>query len=260
MIQEYPCWLATSALTMAIPRPYGVVTLKEPLRLLLVPVMRAWVRSTSESLLALPHPTDTPTAHSPGWGDRRILILGTGPAVGWGVLSHDLALPGALARSLTARNGRAVDADVIAAPMLTVDEASSLIQGLNLSGYDSIVVIIGVTDARRLISSGSWRRGIRSLAEFLIQKSSPAARIFLVGIPPIQSIPNYHNLPGKIAGRHAEALNRVTEQESESLSRTRFIPLPATSPTPPNRHRDPAAYRHWAEVIAESMIEPGRSP
>ncbi len=223
--------------------------------MLLAPAMRAWVHSTKSTLMALPHPADAPTAHSPGSGSCRILIFGTGPAVGWGVLSHELALPGSLARVLSAHTGRGVDADVIVRPLLTAGAALKTIPDTELSRYDAIVVILGVTDARRLTSRRTWRRNMRALSDLLIQSSSPATEIFLVGIPPIRSIPNYDNFPGGIAARHAESLNRVTKRVSKTLPRTHFVPLPATSVTPPHRHRDPAAYRRWAEIIAKSMEE-----
>jgi hypothetical protein len=44
----------------------------------------------------------------------RVLLIGSGPVVGWGVGSHDLALPGAVARSLAAAPHRGAGVEVVA--------------------------------------------------------------------------------------------------------------------------------------------------
>ena len=47
-------------------------------------------------------PVDEPVSHAPGLDPDRVLLIGNGLAVGWGVLIHDLALPGFLSRALSA--------------------------------------------------------------------------------------------------------------------------------------------------------------
>ena len=65
------------------------------------------------SVEPLPRPTDATIAHASGNNPDRMLLLGSGPAMGYGVLSHDLALPGQLARQISAASGRGVTVDVV---------------------------------------------------------------------------------------------------------------------------------------------------
>ena len=58
----------------------------------LVPVLRVWAAVSERAFEAIPRPADAPQAHSAGIDSDRVLLLGSGPAVGWGVFSHDLAL------------------------------------------------------------------------------------------------------------------------------------------------------------------------
>jgi hypothetical protein len=70
------------------------------------------------------------------------------------MLSHDLALPGALARALSARTGRGTDVDVVASPMTTASSAPGKLAGLKPRPYAAIVVILGTHEAT---ASGSNR-------------------------------------------------------------------------------------------------------
>ena len=62
----------------------------------------------------LARPADSPQAFVAGRSSLRVLLAGSGPVVGWGVGSHDLGLPGAVARAVAATTGRGVGGDVAA--------------------------------------------------------------------------------------------------------------------------------------------------
>lgn len=62
------------------------------------PLVRLWLSTSSQSWRALPQPTDSPVVHAAGADPDRVLLIGSGINVGYGVVSHDLALarlPGA---------------------------------------------------------------------------------------------------------------------------------------------------------------------
>jgi hypothetical protein len=99
------------------------VTVPQVIRWVLVPLMRAWSAATNRDYDGIPRPTDATQTHSFGTDSDRILVFGSGPAVGWGVLSHDVALPGSLARALSARTGRGADVDVVPNPLTTIRTA-----------------------------------------------------------------------------------------------------------------------------------------
>ncbi|MCU1582155.1 MAG: putative diguanylate cyclase, partial [Microbacteriaceae bacterium] len=112
-----------------------------------VPVLRAWVASKTGEVNRLPRPRDAPESHSIGFNSDRVLIFGGGPAVGWGVLSHEIARPGALGRALSRRTGRGADVHVVAVPRLKVGSAANELSRIKLHRYDALVVTLGVNDA-----------------------------------------------------------------------------------------------------------------
>ena len=221
-----------------------------------LPVMRAFAAAQSPAYNDVLRPLDAPQAHSPGTDSDRILIFGSGAAVGWGVLSHDLALPGALARSLSARSGRGVDVDVTSSPSTTVSTAVRELAGLRLWRFDAIVVTLGARDAVNLTSVRVWRRELSALLRLLERESSRTTHIFVLGIQPIRSLPAFDSPLGSVAARHAVALDRASADVCASLGRTTLVAMTAAIKEQPGRYRSAAAYRDWAELLADSMAAP----
>jgi lysophospholipase L1-like esterase len=222
------------------------------IRWTMAPLMRGWVRAAEAGLEHTPRPLDAPQAHSPGTDSDRVLILGAGPAVGWGVLSHDLALPGSLARALSARTGRGADVDVVASPRITIRSASNELDAMKLWRYDAIVLTLGANDALALKSLRSWRSGLSALLRN-VKEASPATQVFVLGIQPIRSISVFNCALGAVADHHARELNRASANMCVKLRRTTFIPLTAAPSPTPGRHRSAADYVHWAELLAANI-------
>lgn len=218
--------------------------------------MRAWAAALERELVGFPRPTDAPQTHSPGVESDRILVFGGGLAVGWGVFIHDLALPGSLARALSARTGRGVDVDLLSDPRTAVRSALGALDGQTLWRYAAIVVILGIDDARNLTSVRVWRRELSKVLRLLERDSSQRTQIFMVGLYPIRSVPVFDTPLGSVAERHARALNRVTTEICAELPRTTFVPLTATPSPSPGRFRTAADYGHWAGLLANSMAAP----
>lgn len=233
--------------------------MREFIRWAMVPVMRVWAAAAGAGLGNVPRPTDAPHAHSPGTDSDRILIFGSGPAVGWGVLSHDLALPGSLARALSARSSRGADVDVVFNRQTTAHSAAQEIGGLPLRRYDAIVVTLGGNDALTLTSVRAWRRDLGDLLRLLEETSARSTRIFMLGIPPIRSVPAFDSPLGSVAERHATVLNQEAADLCQTLPRTSFVPLRVPVPVPgtsADRFRTAADYRQWAGLVADAMLCP----
>jgi len=228
--------------------------MRDVLRWTLVPVMRAWTASLDRKFRGIPLPTDAPQAHSPGIDSDRILIVGGGPAVGWGVLSHTLALPGALARALTTRTGRGADVDVIARSSMTARSAPGYIDFANLWRYDAVLLTLGIGDAGRLTSTRAWQRDLGSLVEQIHHASSLGTEVFLAGIVPLASLPVFRSPCGAVAGAHALELNRVSLQLCTDVHRLSYVPLPSTPVSTIGRFRSASDYDVWADVLAERLV------
>jgi lysophospholipase L1-like esterase len=217
------------------------------------PVLRAWVASKTSEVNRLPRPRDAPESHSIGFNSDRVLIFGGGPAVGWGVLSHEIALPGALGRALSRRTGRGADVRVAAVPRLKVGSAADELSRIKLHRYDALVVTLGVNDAGALTSLASWRRDLTSTLRMIGRQSSPVSRIFVAGVHPIRSIPVYNSPLGSIADAHARKMNTISAEVCALVPRATYVSLTAPEESSALRFRDAMSYRHWGEELAERM-------
>ena len=222
----------------------------EVVAFLLGPMMRLWAASVERTLTGIPRPTDMPQAHAAGVDSDRLLLVGSGPVVGWGVLSHDLSLPGALARALAALTGRGAVVDVIPDPRATAASGIRTLDGAKLWRYDAVVLVIGVNDAVNLTAPRAWRRSMTALLQHIEKESSQSTRVFVVGIPPIRALRVFDELGGSIAEWHARCLNRLTKLATRGLHRTTIVPFTPVPVPAGSRYRGPDQYRDWAELLA----------
>ncbi|AMM19641.1 hypothetical protein AX769_05160 [Frondihabitans sp. PAMC 28766] len=173
--------------------------------------------------LSMPRPDDAPSAHTPGIDPDRILIFGNGAAVGWGVRSHELALPGQLARQVSAVTGRGIDADVVSDPLITMQNAVDYLPVERVVTYDAIVIVIGFSDALRMTSVRRWRHDMSALLDRIVELRHDGAEIVVQAIHRPSSIKYFSLREGSAVDEHAERLNDVTRELCESLPGVRMI-------------------------------------
>ncbi len=217
------------------------------------PLMRVWSASAQRQDRHLPRPNDAPQAHAAGIDSDRVLILGCGPAVGWGVLSHQLALPGSLARGLSGRTGRGADIDLMASRTMTAANALTALATVRLDRFDAVVVILGLNEALDLTSVTEWQEHLAALLAVLERETSRSTTIFVLGIPPIRSIEIFKLPLVSIADWSAADLNTVSARLAAVAPRTTFVPFSPTATLTPDRHRTPQDYRSWAGLLAGAM-------
>jgi len=218
---------------------------------IVLPAMKSWSAASGSRLRVLPRPTDAPHAHAPGGHADRVLILGSGIAVGWGETSHDTALPGAIARSLALRTSHGANVDVICSTTMTAHTALAALQGIALSEYDAVIVTLGMVEAFDLGSIREWRRDLTALVDFIEARSSINSRVVLVGLPPLRALAAQGGAMGSIAERHALALNDVLFDLSEEFTTAQYVALSDT--VIPITAGDGDGYAEWADAIAESL-------
>ncbi|WP_104138236.1 GAF domain-containing protein [Cryobacterium sp. Y62] len=219
------------------------------------PLMRVWTASAERADRHLPRPRDVPQAHAPGIDSDRVLILGCGPAVGWGVLSHQLALPGSLAREISIRTGRGVDIDLLASRTMTAENALTALADSRLGRFDAVLVVLGLNEALDLTGVTEWRDRLTTLLQELERETSRSTQIFLLGIPPIHSIDIFQRPLVRIADWSATDLNAVTARLAAGAPRTTFIPFSPSATAETDRHRTPADYRGWAVLLAGALAD-----
>lgn len=213
------------------------------------PFMRLWHLAAAATWYDIPRPLDAASAHSSGTNPIRMLLLGSGPVVGYGVLTHDLALPGNLARMLASSTGRGVDVDVVADGAMTANSALASIEPVRLSRYDAVIVLVGVNDALDLTPVSSWRRDIDALLSRLESEGGAELRIFLATISRLPRIRMLRFLPSWIANRHSARLNEALPLICAEHPSTVVVEFHQAPSREASRHRSPETYRMWANDI-----------
>lgn len=179
-----------------------------------------------------PKPRDSPEIRSGDSSADRILLLGNGPCHGWGVLTHQLGLPGQLARALRSRTGRACDVDYVGAESMNVRSARAWLGDRDLEPYDAVVIVVGVNDAIRHTPVATWRSALTDLIASITPRLRPDARLHLVGMPPIRSIAGYDNLVGRLAEPQRLRLQNETAAIIRELGLPELIELGPSGVTP----------------------------
>ena len=206
------------------------------------------------SVAVLPVPSDLPTVHASGTDPDRLLLIGSGPAMGYGVLSHELALPGHIARQVSAATGRGATVDVVASGDMTMGSVLSELAPVNLARYDAVIFTVGINDALRLTPPDQWRSQLIALAQVLSERLARNAQAFLVGIQPIRTVRTFDGPVGALPAWHSGALNQEAERvcaDFDFLSFVRFEPHGEIA----ERYRSTHTYSRWASLIVPSVIE-----
>lgn len=184
--------------------------------------MRIWGAIAHEVAGSVPRPDGQPQAHAAGAHRARVLLVGSGAALGWGVRSHDLALPGSVARSLAALTARGVDVDLVAERDMTPGEVIDAIQGAGAHRFDAIIITVGFQAAMELTPARDWDREIRGMLARLGAVLDPSVSIVLLGIP----VPRLDGVPSwadKRVRAHAHTLDAITAAATTGSTRA-FVP------------------------------------
>lgn len=218
-------------------------------RALLAPIAHLWVVNSAASWRSLPRPADSPFAAASGVDPHRLLLIGSGMAVSYGVLSHDLGLAGSLAREISMRTGRGVDIDVRAASEMTVPAATAQLATLDLARYDAIVVTLGGLETLGLLPPSQWRTQLEELLDS-VEASGPNRPI--VYIVSTGTMPDYLRMPAVIARatyRHGPLIEAESRAACESRDRAVFVPFEPRAGDVV-RYANRETYEEWASLIA----------
>ena len=188
------------------------------------PLIGLWLRFSSHSWERHVLATDSPHVHAPGTNPDRVLLTGEGAATGRGVRTHDLGLPGYLARALTARTGRATDVDIIVNGKMTARTCRQALKDVDLARFDIIVLSIGCNEALALQGVPTWREGLGDLLADIADRSPAATKTFVLAMSPFGINPHFPVPLGRIVDRHVERLNTETDNLLRQYPRMVFVP------------------------------------
>lgn len=212
---------------------------------------RIWLTTSAQSWRNLPTPPDRALVHAPGAESARVLLVGSGIAVGYGVVSHDLALGGNLARELAAETGRGASVRIVASSDLGPAGIPAALAALDLARFDAVVLTLGGFETLTLMPARLWRRKLRKLLDELRDTAPPGLEIVIVEA----SAPLLAGLPAVTRALVASSLGRindVTRDLCAQYARTSFVAFePAQGDVSSLQGR--STYRGWAELIAPAV-------
>ena len=217
----------------------------------MAPVMRIWKPALRALAATLPQPTDPPSAHAAGDHRLRVLVVGGGLAVGWGVSSHELALPGNIARSLAGVTRRGVDVDLRADHETRLSQVSSIVAERGGARFDAVVLVVGFHEAFSLMPPAAWRRELTAHIAAIRAETRPDAPIIVSGIPVLEfeGVPRVISARGR---RHAAELDAESAAVCAASQNAQFVRLsvPSGSSAGVGSAR---LYAMWGSAIGTSM-------
>ncbi|CAN5367969.1 hypothetical protein BH11ACT3_BH11ACT3_10080 [soil metagenome] len=189
------------------------------------PLAQRWVASVGRAAGGIPRPRDHPQVHARGRDSDRVLIVGAGIAAGWGVVTHELALPGSLSRALSAVTGRGNVVDLKSQANMTISDAIDQVADWELANYDAIIVCLGIAEALLLKRRLAWRNQMRLLLSIIQSRAPARTQVLVVGIPSIRSTPFLDATLGTFANRHAMAMNQESKILCAGTTDAHFVEL-----------------------------------
>jgi len=215
-----------------------------------------------QSRVVLSHLPILPEAES-GWrgsvegpSPLRLLVLGDSTAAGVGVDDNADGLAGNLARQFAAVLGRGIEWTVIARSGATTGEVRNFFLGLSTrSQYDLIFVSTGVNDVMHLRTKAAFTTDLSLILDGL-EAASPAATIFLAGIPRMENFTSLPDPLGTILGARAYRLNSGAHRVLERHPRVVHVPpWPIGEPgffARDDFHPSAAGYAAWAAKAVDN--------
>jgi lysophospholipase L1-like esterase len=223
------------------------------------PVMQRKTRAIHQST-AIPRPDRVSPGTTPGSDPDRILLLGNGALAGWGVRSHDLAIPGHLARELSELTGHPAVVDLVADHTVRAETAIPLIPTAQLAEYDAIVIVLGASDALQLLATARWATDMTAFLSALQSRTPSTTDIIVMGIQPPSTVPVFNIASGGLVDQKAARYNEETKKLC--TGRTHYLQPPSLARIGPSSV-DPDTeaeqrlvsdgYREWAKTIARGV-------
>jgi hypothetical protein len=211
--------------------------------------VRAWYAAGAEGFAWIPRPSGGPLVSVAGPDALQVLLLGGGPAVGWGVATHELGLAGAMAREVSRQTGRGVDVLTVADHTIDIRSAGPAMQGLDLRSFDCVVLTLGVEDVVKGVRPARWSRQLTQLLDEMRGAASVGTHIVVAGIQPVRSIPVYDHPLADALTDEARRLNVLTASICAGRAQTTFVPLPADPANPPGPRRTPKNYPYFGSLL-----------
>ena len=215
---------------------------------------RLWSLRTRASLAAVEKPTDIPRVHASGPDPDRILLFGSDIFVGRGVLSHEVAFPGYLARAIARETGRGVDVVIEAHSSLTIEEAVAEARMLELDRYDAVMVDLGLADALGGTLPGKWAAQLEVLLQILTSGLSTSAHVFFIESPDPTIVPAFRCGHGHAVADAFSRFNMRSQEVIDGFDSASFVPFPVRREKPTDRLHTARTFEGFAGTLAPTLV------
>ena len=215
---------------------------------------RLWSLRIQASSEAVETPTDIPRVHASGLDPDRILLFGSDIFVGRGVLSHEVAFPGYLARSIARKTGRGVDVVIEAHSSLTIKDAVTEARMLELDRYDAVMVDLGSADALGGTLPGKWAAQLEVLLQILTSGVSSSAHVFFIESPDPTIVPAFRCGHGHAVADALTRFNVRSQEIIDGFDNATFVPFPVQREKLTDRLHTARTFEGFAATLAPPVV------
>jgi len=196
-----------------------------------------------------PRPLSHEMVRSSGPSPFRLLLIGGGAAVGYGVLSHDLALAGHLARGVTEVTGYGIDMDVMAEVDLRCRDLSALTADVDLERYDMVLVSLGAQDVVDFLPPATFSEAVENLLDGIRAGVGRAVPVGVIAVPKVSNVLHLDPLLARAVDHRAEEFNGLLAALCASRPDFTVLPFAQDGDAVPCSERDSTTYHRWAEPM-----------
>lgn len=212
-----------------------------------------WLSNSPSSWRSLISP-DSPAAVAVAGPDPdRILLIGGGISVGWGMKTHNDALGGHLTKSISMATGRGVSMDVMTDDILTGTAALPSDVTRVLRAVDAVIITPGDVDAMLLLPTVIYRRRLEQVLDQVIEAAPVNVRVFVVAIAPLSTVVALPRPLRRLASRLGVALDQKARQVCLHRDNAVFVPFSPTGIA--GREGSGRTYAAWAGLIAPCVSQ-----
>lgn len=222
---------------------------KNVVHVLLGPIAHALAREVVRRDGELATPFGPAIAHGSGPAPDRVLILGSPVVQGVGIASYDLSVAGHLARKLAARTGRGADVETRGIDRFDALVAADALRTADLSRFDLILILGGVTEIISLLPITAYRRTLRTLFEAITANPTITCPVVIAGVAPFMQDMDVPRFVARWMAERIARQNMATRQECERSGVAEYIPfVPERAGIRLGRDSS-AVYESWATSL-----------
>lgn len=215
-------------------------------------LVRVWLATSRHSWRRLPRPEDAPHVHAAGVTPDRLLVIGSGAVVGYGVLHWELSLTGQLAKRVAELTGRGLDIDISVDPSLDIAAAVDIVKNARIGRYDAVVFLIGSIEALELYPVRLWEQHLRVLLDTIRAEGPASVRVLFVDTPPLTDLVTLPLLLRPVVRSRIRRFNEISAELISGRTGMTVVPLaPIPKELVDNAGR--RVHTEWAELIAPAV-------